>query len=348
MNWFDSLLNIEKSDSCSIVIIITRHCNLRCSHCNVHEWLDTKTEGFVDVQKIKNFIEKLKKIGKKHFSIQFIGGEVLTVFDRLSNLIEELKDHSLTTTTNLVNLPKNHEILRHLKISVSLDGIPEDHNQIRGIGTFEKTYKNIDILIREGHEICVQSALPNEYFNQDTEKLKKFIGMLCYIGVKKENIYTGLVVPFCANSENDSYFINNLSKNAPYKLPCCAYRFMSNFIITPDGSVWNGYYNVGAKKDCLGSLDDDLDTIRDNYTQCIKNSHFGKDKNCTSCPVIKHCWGLHCFNTFKYDENLKPSSLCQKEKIIEKCHNIDVKEIYESIKSKPVKQIFGLLHDQIQ
>lgn len=342
LNWFDSLIEIEKSRRCTFTVVLTRHCNLRCSHCNVHEWLDTKTEGFYPLSKLNSFIEKLREAGKSEFYFQLIGGEVLSKYDRLSSFISEFKDYWISMTTNLVNLPEEHDILKNVRISVSVDGLPEDHDRIRGQGTFKKTFKNIDRMTKEGHELQIQASLDYSYF-KDKDKLAKFIGLMKYVGVKEEDVSAGLIVPERSCLGVDDMFIEGLSKNAPYKVPCCSYRFMSNFVVTPDGKLWNGYYNVGKHEDCLGTLDDDLNVMREKYKDCILRSHFGKDENCTTCPAIKYCWGLYCHNTFKYND-LKPSSLCNKEKIIEETSKIDVEKQRDEIKNTHIKEIYELIH----
>ena len=120
MEQLKSLFDIEKCQGCSITAILTRHCNLRCSHCNIHEWLDNKEENFYDLSILKSFINKLKSIGKKNFAFNLIGGEVLSKFDRLNNFISEFKDYKLTMTTNLVDLPEDFEILKNVDVFVTL------------------------------------------------------------------------------------------------------------------------------------------------------------------------------------------------------------------------------------
>lgn len=317
-NWKKQLLNWENNEDCSVNVIMTRHCNLRCTHCNINEWLDTKIESFFDLADFDDFLNKLKNIGKKNISILLIGGEVLSNFERLSSFIEKFKDYTLNITTNLVSLPNNFEILKHANISVSIDGLPEDHNKLRGAGTFEKTYNNLNKLKKENYKVHVQSLLPPEYFTSSIHKLNEFLAMMAYVGLKEKEIFTGLAVPFSIDKDKDNLFVQKLSNNIPYKNPCCSYRFMSNFVVNPEGKLWNGYYNVPVEDYCLGTIKDSVEDIRKNYEKCIDKAHFAKDKNCVSCPALQVCWGLYCYNTFKYDKNLKPSDLCDRENIIKK------------------------------
>lgn len=316
-DWKKSLLDWENNEGCLITVVLTRHCNLRCLHCNIHEWLDTKSEKFFELDAFERFLSKLSDLGKKKINLVLIGGEVLSNFERLSSFVERFKHIKTQITTNLVSLPDEHDVLKNVDISVSLDGTPEDHDAIRGKGTFAKTYKNINQLKKEGYKIRVQATLPEEYFKEGSMKMKKFMAMMSYVGIKKDEIFTGLVVPFSPDKEKDKFFVQRLNDNAPYKIPCCSYRFMSNFVVTPDGRLWNGYYNVLVDKYCLGTIDDEIEDIRSNFERCIDDSHFAKDENCTSCPALKMCWGLYCFGTFKYREDIKPSDLCDREKIIQ-------------------------------
>jgi len=328
LNWKKYLHGYKRSEECALTLIITRHCNLRCTHCNIHEWLDTKSENFYNLKNLQDFINKMHCLGKKRFKITIIGGEPLTKPERIKGILEAVKDYScsIDMTTNLLNLPEKYDFLKEIKITVSIDGIPEDHDKQRGKGTFKKTYKNLAKLISENYNISVQTAVPLEYFQKDIHKLKKFYAMMSYINLNPNKINPGYAVPHTLNKDRDQKIIENIMNRMPYMGPCCSYRYMNNFVITPDGKIYNGYYNVPDPKFCLGSLTDDIEQIELNYDKCLENSHFAKDENCVSCPALKLCWGLYCYNNFKYDHNLKPSSLCDQPLMIKKALEFEAKK----------------------
>jgi MoaA/NifB/PqqE/SkfB family radical SAM enzyme len=150
---WQKLLSFEENDTCVLTVILTRFCNLRCLHCNISEWLDNKTESLFDLNDFEIFINRLKQRGKKKFFLNLIGGEVLTKFDRVQSFLNKFSEYQFGITTNLVKLPDDYQSLKNVSINVSLDGLPEDHDKIRGKGMFKKTYKNISILKKEDYRI---------------------------------------------------------------------------------------------------------------------------------------------------------------------------------------------------
>jgi len=128
-----------------VVLMITDRCNSRCSHCNI--WRQKPTENPLTPEEIESvFKDKLFK------NVKYIigtGGEA-TVRDDLEEIYlalhRALPKARLQLSTNallpertvkLVNTAMQHNI--NLDVGVSLDGIGEAHDKIRGVkGNFEK------------------------------------------------------------------------------------------------------------------------------------------------------------------------------------------------------------------
>lgn len=322
-NWFNELLSFEDKSSGRVSIVVTKKCNLRCAHCNVSEWLTARLEdNWCGASRISSFIDRwMSETRKKTISVHVIGGEALTASDRLREIVDVLSPkHKISLTTNLVHLPEDHEFLRPVNISVSIDGLPSDHDKLRGPGNFKKTYKNLRTLTDGGFNVSVQACVPQDYFEHDRRRAIEFIAYMQYVGVKESHVSLG--TESSRDIVTDSTNIDTLHKNAPYSRPCCGYRYMTNFIVSPEGELWNGYYHLWRPEFKIATIDDSIDKIREGYKRVIMNSHFAKDPKCLSCEALTGCWGLYCFNNFKYTHpETKPSDVCNQDLIIERYRN---------------------------
>ena len=131
----------------TIVLLFTRHCNLKCIHCahndlNLSKDTELSTDFFVQV------LAEAKNLGAKNVSIT--GGEIFTRPDCM-DLIERMVNlgYLVTLESNGTLISDNQ--LERLKLFgkkitlvISLDGITENtHDSIRGGKSFLKT---VDVL----------------------------------------------------------------------------------------------------------------------------------------------------------------------------------------------------------
>jgi len=135
-----------------VVFMVTDKCNSRCAHCNI--WKKKPTEDPLTPNEIEEvFSDKLFE------NVEYVlctGGEA-TVREDLEEIYlrlhKALPKARLQLSTNgllpervikVVNIAMKNNI--HLDVGVSLDGIGEDHDRIRGIkGNFNK----VDQLLHE-------------------------------------------------------------------------------------------------------------------------------------------------------------------------------------------------------
>jgi radical SAM protein with 4Fe4S-binding SPASM domain len=120
---------------------LTYRCNLRCTHC--YQWNEQgffrdfsparqKTELDIDV--VENVLRTTAPARSKLF---LWGGEPLmhTKFGEVAELLEQYPRTVNMCTNGLLNL------------LVSLDGLGEDHEALRGKGTFKRTMENIRMML---------------------------------------------------------------------------------------------------------------------------------------------------------------------------------------------------------
>lgn len=221
-------------------IDLTEKCNLRCIHCRVSTSKDKLNE--IPLNKVKELIDELSKM--KIIQIIFSGGEPFIRRD-----IFRILDYSMTkgipdliiVTNGLLLNEKKIEKLKKTgikKITVSLDGLKESHEKIRGKGTFEKTLDVIKKLVNNNFEVKVTITL-NKLNKNDVAKLSV---LLEEIGVKKINV--GNLMPCGRGKElwtkalnkNEKKDLLNKSKNINKKYGKNFISFESSFLQEPNVS----------------------------------------------------------------------------------------------------------------
>ncbi|WP_078427486.1 radical SAM/SPASM domain-containing protein [Alkalihalobacterium alkalinitrilicum] len=142
-----------------IYFIITRTCNLFCSHCIRSSGPDVKDT--VTQENAFIAIDKLAPHGQK--ALMFISGGEPTLHPNFQEIVTKACQSfpNVMVNTNGLNLHALKEACRRnpsLKLQISIDGSMESHNIIRGKGTFQKTMGNIRILSELGVKITVATT----------------------------------------------------------------------------------------------------------------------------------------------------------------------------------------------
>lgn len=163
-----------------MTFITTNKCNSRCSMCNI--WKNKSAEKELSLNEIEKmlrnstFLKNLRYVGLS-------GGEPFLRKDLvdLCLLIEKLtKIDTIRITTNGISY---HKIKRDLdillkksnlniSIKVSLDGLGETHNKIRGINSFDRVKKTLDhlklnlSLYPKKFDVTVGFTILQENFNE--------------------------------------------------------------------------------------------------------------------------------------------------------------------------------------
>jgi len=152
-------------------ISLTTRCNLNCIKCDIPKM--KKVE--LDTNQIKNAIKDASKLGAK--SISLTGGEP-TVREDIFDIIRyaSKKNMEVGMVTNGTLVDENFAIelaksgLDH--INVSLDGLKEKDEKIRGKGNFEKTVNAIKHLNGRISSISIETVILKENYLYLTDVLK--------------------------------------------------------------------------------------------------------------------------------------------------------------------------------
>jgi radical SAM protein with 4Fe4S-binding SPASM domain len=128
---------------------LTLNCNLRCKHCYINA--GESLEGNLSFPVIKKTLDELVDLHSEDMRAKRIvitGGEPFLRKD-IIDIVNIIKERGFRTLINSNGLMIRDEHLQQLRgydglqICISLDGIKDSHEKIRGIGTYEPTIKQI-------------------------------------------------------------------------------------------------------------------------------------------------------------------------------------------------------------
>lgn len=203
-------------------IQLTHACNLRCKMC--YQWND---DGYfhsynqeiqnkeLSVETFKNILYETKEVKSR---LYLWGGEPLyhSEWDKIADCIDEDPRHTVICTNGIL-LQKNMESLLkispHLALLISVDGLSEANNALRGKSTFERLVRQMDIILEEQRKGNYRGSISvSAVLNDDLiPHLYEFVE---YFEAKQvDSIYLNYpwyISPERA-SEMDKYFVNNLS-----------------------------------------------------------------------------------------------------------------------------------------
>jgi len=131
---------------------ITNRCNLQCRHCYIPEG----SHQDLSIKQIQKVFEEFEEI--QGLRLLLSGGEPLLHphFWEFNNALRNYAFRSVLLSNGTLI---NEEVVKRLhvhEVQISLDGMKEGHESLRGKGTFEKTMRAIDHL--QGANIRVSVA----------------------------------------------------------------------------------------------------------------------------------------------------------------------------------------------
>jgi radical SAM protein with 4Fe4S-binding SPASM domain len=148
---------------------ITDRCNLRCGHCYIGE----KKENFseLSVNQIRNILKEFEDI--QGLRVLISGGEPLihSRFEELNEMLPEFFFRKVLFTNGLLLDRKIRKMLNVDEIQISIDGLEEAHDSLRGRGTFRSAMESVLRAIDSGFEVSVSTMIHPENL-RDFEKME--------------------------------------------------------------------------------------------------------------------------------------------------------------------------------
>jgi MoaA/NifB/PqqE/SkfB family radical SAM enzyme len=132
-------------------IEITRECPLSCPGC--YAYGATHLGGDVTLRDLSDFrgdslVEGVIELVRKHrpLHVSLVGGEPMIRHRELDCILPALDEMGVLTmvvTSGVIPIPINWMSLPRLRVAVSVDGLPEHHDERRKPATYERILKNI-------------------------------------------------------------------------------------------------------------------------------------------------------------------------------------------------------------
>ena len=139
-------------------IEITRECPLSCPGC--YAYGDSHLGGGVTLSELNDLrgdelVEGVLGLVRKHkpLHVSLVGGEPMVRHRELGRILPALSEmgvFTLVVTSGVIAIPAEWMELPRVRVAVSVDGLPEDHDVRRKPATYERILKNI-----EGREVNV-------------------------------------------------------------------------------------------------------------------------------------------------------------------------------------------------
>ena len=153
--WFIRARFFGRRAPLQTVLFITDKCNLRCKHCSVYGSAGYRQRSFND---ILDDMKASYKAGSRFIDLE--GGEP-TLWKEggrdINDIIDAAIDMGFFSVTVTTNAQQDFSRIHPNSIWVSMDGVGEYHDRIRGEGTFAKLEENIR---RSGKKhICVNMVV---------------------------------------------------------------------------------------------------------------------------------------------------------------------------------------------
>ena len=139
--WFFRARFFGRTAPLQTVLFITDKCNLRCKHCSVYGSAGNKQRTFEDIVADMKYSYKL---GSRFIDLE--GGEptLWKEGDRtINDIIDAAMEIGFFSVTVTTNAQQDFSWIHPQSIWVSMDGVGEYHDRVRGEGTFARLEKNI-------------------------------------------------------------------------------------------------------------------------------------------------------------------------------------------------------------
>ena len=310
---------------------VSTFCNLACKYCFIESNPLSKlqySKMSFDTAKIAidKFANSLLKNNVKDSQIVIYGGEPLTNWTILKDIIEYIVDvKRINTTLTIISngTLMNEEIIRYLKkhkvgIGISLDGpkFINDENRVFRIGNdsvYDKAMESIKLLNKLNCNYCISATVTPKVVEHKNEVLKWLIDN------KIKNVFWNLYhysnvsdeweEHYCKMSDfiTESYLVlkeNNVGEekikeqlemflNQTFKFHSCGAVGVNQITVKPNGDVCICQGDSRLSNNVVGNIIyDDLDDILNNpkNDNWLKMYTIDRDE-CKYCPAISVCGG---------------------------------------------------------
>jgi radical SAM protein with 4Fe4S-binding SPASM domain len=203
---------------------LTNRCNLRCTHCfqwnenGYHNHLSETAvakSGDLNIEVIHELLEKTKKAKS---SLYLWGGEpfMYTHWDELINLLTKDPRNTVICTNGLFIKQKISTLLpisEHIEILISIEGLEEEHDRLRGKNSFKRIIEAINMLLALKEQGVYKGTISIAgVFNDGLiPHVFEFCSFFEAMGIDALFINFPWYIPHAQAMEMDKYFSDNFS-----------------------------------------------------------------------------------------------------------------------------------------
>ena len=146
-------------------IEITRECPLSCPGC--YAYGDSHLGGEVNLRDLSDFrgdalVDGVLDLVRKHkpMHVSLVGGEPMMRHRELNRILPALSEmgvFALVVTSGVIPIPADWMNIPRLRVAVSVDGLPEEHDVRRKPATYQRILRNI-----EGREVNIHWVITRQ------------------------------------------------------------------------------------------------------------------------------------------------------------------------------------------
>jgi MoaA/NifB/PqqE/SkfB family radical SAM enzyme len=151
-------------------IEITRECPLHCPGC--YAYGDDHLGGGTTLRGLRDLhgdalVEAVLELVRRHrpMQVSFVGGEPLIRHKELSRILPVLDSwgvHALVVTSAIVPFPEEWNAVKHVRVTVSIDGLRPEHDARRAPATYDRILKNLS-----GRKADISWVITNPMMERD-------------------------------------------------------------------------------------------------------------------------------------------------------------------------------------
>src|SRR5579862_8622893 len=156
-------------------IEITRECPLSCPGC--YDYGESHLGGETTLRELSDLrgdplVEGVLDLVRRHrpMHVSLVGGEPMVRHRELSRILPALSEMGVFTmvvTSGVIPIPPEWMKIPRLRIAVSVDGLPEHHDERRKPATYERILKNIAGTSANVHWVITRPMLKRESYLEE-------------------------------------------------------------------------------------------------------------------------------------------------------------------------------------
>lgn len=263
---------------------LTDRCNLACRHCYLGK---SKTRD-LEVELAESVFNQFEELHGLRMIIS--GGEPLLHpdFKKINEMLKNRSFRSILLTNGTLLEKDNIDKLNADEYQVSIDGLEDAHDAVRGKGTFKKSMGAVEMLIDNGIDVSI-ATMVNRYNSNDFPEMENLFREM---GVMEWSVDIPVEMGYAKNepqslllsAEESSKYLSFGFGGGLYKSSgeyACGTHLCA---VTPSGNVCKcGFYSDSPS----GNIE--KETLRDCWIKIEKIRL--DDLECGNCTVINECRG---------------------------------------------------------